>query len=235
MEHGIIRRSHGHAALACALLLSGCSWLAGDSASPDAEIPAEAGVVGEVKASAERLLTAAREQLGFPAAAPVPAPAPTPPAQPVARTPLPQPAPEPQIAEPLPAPAAEAALAFKPVPPLPPAPAPVLEHGAPVPAAPSNHAVYSSTDDGVQPPAWRSATVSAPQLTGSTGHVPALELIVGTDGSVERARLLQRSRQLPDMMILSSAKMWQFEPAVLDGHPVRYRLIVRLSDAQPLE
>jgi outer membrane biosynthesis protein TonB len=117
---------------------------------------------------------------------------------------------------------------------MPPAPAPTAARPA-APVRPADTSLYSSTDAGVEPPAWRSPPVSASQLAGSTTHVPALELIVGPDGTVERARLLRSSRHLPDMMILSSAKMWKFEPARLDGEPVRYRLVVRIDQDSALE
>jgi hypothetical protein len=32
---------------------------------------------------------------------------------------------------------------------------------------------------------------------------------------------------MPDMMLLSRAKLWKFGPAMKDGHPVRYRLVLK--------
>jgi TonB family protein len=51
-----------------------------------------------------------------------------------------------------------------------------------------------------------------------------IELIVAEDGTVERVQLLSTPKRMADMMLLSGAKNWQFEPAVKDGQPVRYRL-----------
>jgi outer membrane biosynthesis protein TonB len=51
-----------------------------------------------------------------------------------------------------------------------------------------------------------------------------IELIVSETGSVERVRLLSTPKRMPDMMLLSGAKNWVFEPALKDGQSVRYRL-----------
>jgi outer membrane biosynthesis protein TonB len=31
---------------------------------------------------------------------------------------------------------------------------------------------------------------------------------------------------MPEMMILHAAKSWQFDPALREGHPVRYRVVI---------
>jgi outer membrane biosynthesis protein TonB len=54
----------------------------------------------------------------------------------------------------------------------------------------------------------------------------AMELIVSPAGEVDHVRLVTDPRRMTDMMILSAAKLWKFAPAVKDGHPVRYRLII---------
>ena len=45
-------------------------------------------------------------------------------------------------------------------------------------------------------------------------------------GDVMHVRLIDGPRRMPDMMLLSGAKMWRFQPAVKDGDPVRYRTVV---------
>ena len=57
----------------------------------------------------------------------------------------------------------------------------------------------------------------------------AIELQIGTDGTVERVRMLSPAMRMTDMMILSAAKTWVFEPASLEGRPVPYRLTLSLS------
>jgi hypothetical protein len=50
-----------------------------------------------------------------------------------------------------------------------------------------------------------------------------VELIIGTDGSVESAKLLGPPRTVNDGLFLSVAKAWLFQPALKGGVPVRYR------------
>ena len=58
------------------------------------------------------------------------------------------------------------------------------------------------------------------------GKPVRLELIISPAGTVERARFLEVPQRMADMMLLSSAKTWQFTPAVKDGQPVRYRTVL---------
>jgi hypothetical protein len=51
-----------------------------------------------------------------------------------------------------------------------------------------------------------------------------IELDINDSGTVERVRMVSPAMRLTDMMILSAAKMWIFEPASKDGRPVPYRL-----------
>jgi hypothetical protein len=50
-----------------------------------------------------------------------------------------------------------------------------------------------------------------------------VELIIGSDGMVESARLLGPPRTVNDGLFLSVAKAWLFQPALKNGLPVRYR------------
>ena len=87
--------------------------------------------------------------------------------------------------------------------------------------------VYTSADPGVVP-----ATLVREQLLPPAMGVPAgvaplqLEIFVSAEGTVERARFLVAPRRMADMMLLSSAKMWQFNPALKDGRPVRSRVVL---------
>lgn len=88
-------------------------------------------------------------------------------------------------------------------------------------------AIYSSADLDVQPPVLLYPQLSPPLLVGSRADaVNRMELIVSDNGVVEHVRLVDGPRRLPDMMLLSGAKMWRFEPAVKDGARVRYRAVV---------
>jgi hypothetical protein len=50
-----------------------------------------------------------------------------------------------------------------------------------------------------------------------------MELLISETGSVEQVRLIAGPSRLPDVMLLSGAKAWRFQPASRDGEAVRYR------------
>lgn len=86
--------------------------------------------------------------------------------------------------------------------------------------------IYSSADHDVQPPMIIDASLPGPILAG-VNPTNTMELVISEQGVVERVRLVSEPHRMADMMLLSGAKTWRFEPASLDGRSVRYRL--RLS------
>jgi hypothetical protein len=86
--------------------------------------------------------------------------------------------------------------------------------------------IYSSADSDVTPPEIRHPQLPPPFLSGVQADVNTIELIVTEAGNVERVRLLSPPRRMADMMLLSGAKTWQFEPASRAGQSVRYRLLL---------
>ena len=86
-------------------------------------------------------------------------------------------------------------------------------------------AIYSRQDADVQPPVMLYPQMPPPLVVGGPDEaiVNRMELVIATDGSVERVRLVSEPRRMADMMLLSGAKLWRFAPAVKDGVPVRYR------------
>ena len=83
--------------------------------------------------------------------------------------------------------------------------------------------VFSKADAGVAPP--RSIY---PKLPPEPATVPrpdmrtVLELLIATDGLVERVRLMTPPRDVHEFMLVSAAKAWRFEPAIFEGRPVRF-------------
>jgi TonB family protein len=84
--------------------------------------------------------------------------------------------------------------------------------------------IYSANSDGVEPPIGVRPLLARqlPQAI-QPEDLTRVEVVVSIDGSVESVRLIDPPRSVIDSMILSAAKAWQFEPAVKDGKPVRYR------------
>lgn len=90
--------------------------------------------------------------------------------------------------------------------------------------------MYSATDSHVAPP--RSVYPRLPANPPSAATLPdetVLEMVIGTTGLVERVRLRSEPRNIHEFMLVSAAKAWQFEPARLDGEPVRYLHTVVVS------
>jgi hypothetical protein len=104
---------------------------------------------------------------------------------------------------------------------------------APTAAPPSSQAtagavddtLYSAQDRDVVPP-QTSESLPGPTFARYTTRTNAMELIVSETGTVERVRLVTPPQRMPDMMMLSRAKVWKFTPAMKDGRPVRYRLLL---------
>jgi hypothetical protein len=58
--------------------------------------------------------------------------------------------------------------------------------------------------------------------------LPEVELVISETGEVESARLVNPGAGTKAAMMLSAVKAWRFQPAMLNGEPVRYRLRLRL-------
>jgi hypothetical protein len=62
-----------------------------------------------------------------------------------------------------------------------------------------------------------------------------LELVIDTTGAVESVRLLETVHRNYDPVLVSAAKKWQYQPAQLDGTPVRYMKRIQISLAPSAE
>ena len=112
----------------------------------------------------------------------------------------------------------------------PPAAAAVARTNRPLVVVPpsASDTIYSSADADVLPPVLIDQALPTPLLTidRSTATENRMEILVTADGSVERVRMVAGPGRMPDMMLLSGAKMWQFTPAVKDGEAVRYLTVL---------
>ena len=130
---------------------------------------------------------------------------------------------------------AEPLLRFPPMPVIPAAEttkAAVLPSSREYVVAPHENAtttIYSPEDTDVQPPVMIYPSLPPPIFVARNADavvVNRMELVIAADGTVERVRLINGPWRMPDMMLLSGAKLWKFSPAVKDGTPVRYRTTV---------
>jgi hypothetical protein len=89
--------------------------------------------------------------------------------------------------------------------------------------------IYTRSDSAVTPP--RSVYPKLPDepLGPRLENQTVLELVIDPHGLVEHVKLRTPPRNIHEFMIVSAAKAWQFEPARLDGQPVRFRQLIHLN------
>jgi hypothetical protein len=93
--------------------------------------------------------------------------------------------------------------------------------------------VYSGTSLNVVPPVMMPRQITPPgELSAGIETTSTLELLVDVSGKVARVRLLSRPSPVLAAMLLSAAKTWNFRPAMSEGRPVKYRLLLDVSTTQ---
>ena len=94
----------------------------------------------------------------------------------------------------------------------------------------SSDKVYSRSDASVTPPRQVYPALPARPSPGRRPEdLTVLDLVVAADGQVEHVRLRTPPRDVHEFMLVSAAKAWRFEPATVDGRPVRFRLSVAIT------
>jgi hypothetical protein len=89
--------------------------------------------------------------------------------------------------------------------------------------------IYSQADPQVTVPLSVYPKFPNDPPAASSPRGTTLELTIAADGLVERVRMLTVPRNIHEFMLLSAAKAWRFEPARIDGHPVRFRKLMTLT------
>jgi len=91
--------------------------------------------------------------------------------------------------------------------------------------------VFSAADLEVVPPSLlRPHLPTSPRGGVRTADLPQVELLVSPTGEVESVKLVTQRAGVASAMMLSAIKTWRFEPANRYGQPVRYRVLVRLTN-----
>lgn len=124
------------------------------------------------------------------------------------------------------------AAANPPAPAPAPAPMPAAAAPAPPPAPPpvDYSRLFDSNDTNVTAPVTLRQDMPRWQAQGQPlPRGGALELIITAEGVVERATLTQGMSPTFDHQLLEATRNWKYQPATLDGHPVRYRKLIRIN------
>ncbi len=94
----------------------------------------------------------------------------------------------------------------------------------------SSDRIYSPSDASATPPRQVYPALPADPSAGSRREdLTILDLVVSADGQVEHVRLRTTPRDVHEFMLVSAAKAWRFEPATVDGRPVRFQHSVAIT------
>ena len=116
----------------------------------------------------------------------------------------------------------------------PPPPAPVSPPPAPAPvvaAAPvMRGGIYALGEPGVTPPAVvRQVLPPFPREIMSQRRNGIIEVIISEAGTVESAAMRASMHPRYDLLVLTAAKSWKYQPATLKGTPVKFRKLITVS------
>jgi TonB family protein len=72
-------------------------------------------------------------------------------------------------------------------------------------------------------PRWTNTALPVPRGSG------LLEVIIAKSGAVERATITQSIAAFFDRQVLDATKNWRYQPAQLNGQPVRFRKTIKIT------
>jgi hypothetical protein len=114
---------------------------------------------------------------------------------------------------------------------LPPAVPPAMSVAqAPIPAPPPTAPkLYSAEDRNVVPPIPVKQQIPAYPGRVSAAKVGVLELVIDKTGAVESATMRVPVNAQYDRLATSAARTWQYQPATVDGSPVKFLKRIQVS------
>jgi TonB family protein len=114
-----------------------------------------------------------------------------------------------------------------------PPPAPAPPAAAPAQDGPVDNKavarVYSPSDTDVVPP--MTVRQAIPPYPGRVllGGSLVMDIVIDVSGAVESATMASAPNPAYDKLVLGAAKTWQYQPATLNGKPVKYRKRIQLT------
>ena len=102
---------------------------------------------------------------------------------------------------------------------------------APQPAAPDPQRVFTSDDDGVTPaqPIRQEVPRVPTQIANQTRERGILDVTIDEQGRVIAAAIRVGLHPIYDSQILLAAKEWRYQPATMNGRPVKFRKIIQIT------
>jgi hypothetical protein len=118
-----------------------------------------------------------------------------------------------------------------------PKPEPRREEAAPptpTPAAPEPQKIYTSEDEGVTPatPIRQEVPRVPVQVVNQTRERGILDVTIDEQGRVISATIRLGLHPIYDSQILVAAREWRYQPATLNGRPVKFRKIIQITVAK---
>jgi TonB family protein len=121
-------------------------------------------------------------------------------------------------------------LSVKAIPPPPPPPAPEVVEPPP-PVAPK---IYSAEEPGLRVPVTISQEMPRyPGVVPLTGIRGIVEVVIDEKGSVESCAMVVPVTSSYDKAVLNAASRWHFQPATMNGTPVKFRKRIQIFIAPP--
>jgi TonB family protein len=111
--------------------------------------------------------------------------------------------------------------------PVPPVTAPAVT--APTAAGPTAPRVFSSSDPNVVPPLVIRQELPAFPGTTLIGKQGLIEVVVDEQGNVESAIIRRTVTPKYDKLALAATQKWHYQPATVDGLPVKYRKSIQVT------
>ena len=114
---------------------------------------------------------------------------------------------------------------------MPPAPKEEPEPEPEAPPAPAEPVVYSAENEDVTAPVVIRQDVPAvpSAIAGLTRDRGVIDIVIDEQGRVISLALRARIHPVYDTALLKAARDWKYEPARLNGEPVRYRKLLQIS------
>lgn len=110
----------------------------------------------------------------------------------------------------------------------PPAPAPAVVASPPAPVI-IRKDIYSGGEPGLTPPAIVSQVLPRYSNTLGASTEGLLEVVIDQNGAVESATMRASVNPRYDVTLLNAAKGWKYRPATMEGTPVKFRKVIRIS------